>query len=41
MNRMDGLKYHEIAEMLDLSIKAVEKRMNLALEYLKNALERK
>ncbi len=41
MNRMDGLKYHEIAETLDLSIKAVEKRMSLALEYLKNELERK
>jgi len=41
MNRIDGLKYHEIAETLDLSVKAVEKRMNLALEYLKNALDRK
>lgn len=41
MNRIDGLKYHEIAETLDLSVKAVEKRMNLALDFLKNALNRK
>jgi RNA polymerase sigma-70 factor (ECF subfamily) len=41
MNRIEGLKYHEIAETLDLSVKAVEKRMNLALEHFKKALERK
>lgn len=41
MNRMEGLKYHEIAETLDLSVKAVEKRMNLALEHFKKVLERK
>lgn len=39
MSRMDGLKYHEIAERLQLSVKAVEKRMNNALKYLKNALD--
>jgi len=38
MARMEGLKYHEIAERLDLSIKAVEKRMSIALAYLKKAL---
>jgi len=38
MARMDGLKYHEISERLNLSIKAVEKRMNIALGYLKKAL---
>jgi len=38
MARMDGLKYHEIAERLNLSIKAVEKRMSIALGYLKKAL---
>jgi RNA polymerase sigma-70 factor (family 1) len=38
MSRMDQLKYHEIAERLDLSVKAVEKRMNLALSFLKEAL---
>jgi RNA polymerase sigma-70 factor (ECF subfamily) len=31
MNRIDGLKYREIAELLDISQKAVEKRMHLAL----------
>ena len=39
MSRMEGLKYHEIAERLQLSVKAVEKRMNYALKYLKNALD--
>ena len=38
MARMDGLKYHEIAERLNLSVKAVEKRMSIALGYLKKAL---
>ncbi|MFP4024974.1 MAG: RNA polymerase sigma factor [Thiohalospira sp.] len=35
MSRYDGLKYREIAEHLDISIKAVEKRMHEALGYLK------
>jgi RNA polymerase sigma-70 factor (ECF subfamily) len=35
MSRMDGLKYHEIADRLNISVKAVEKRMNLALGFLK------
>ena len=39
MSRMDHMKYHEIAERLDLSIKAVEKRMKLALAFLKERLE--
>lgn len=39
MSRMEGLKYHEIAERLDLSVKAVEKRMNITLAYLKKSLE--
>lgn len=38
MARMDGLKYHEIAERLHLSIKAVEKRMSVALAFLKKSL---
>lgn len=38
MSRMEGLKYHEIADRLQLSVKAVEKRMNIALAYLKRAL---
>jgi RNA polymerase sigma-70 factor (ECF subfamily) len=39
MSRMEGLKYHEIAERLDLSVKAVEKRMNITLVYLKKVLQ--
>ena len=35
MNRMEGLKYGEIAERLDLSVKAIEKRMHQALEIVK------
>lgn len=31
MNRIDKLKYREIAEKLDISVKAVEKRMHKAL----------
>lgn len=31
MNRLDGLKYREIAECLEISQKAVEKRMSQAL----------
>ena len=38
MARMDGLKYHEIAERLNLSIKAIEKRMSQTLAFLKKAL---
>lgn len=35
MNRMDKLSYQEIADALDISVKAVEKRMHLALQSLK------
>lgn len=38
MSRIEELKYHEIAERLDISLKAVEKRMNKALSYLKAKL---
>jgi RNA polymerase sigma-70 factor (family 1) len=31
LNRIEGLKYREIAELLDISVKAVEKRMHRAL----------
>lgn len=31
MHRIDGKKYHEIAEELNISVKAVEKRIHLAL----------
>jgi RNA polymerase sigma-70 factor (ECF subfamily) len=39
MARMEGLKYYEIAERLDLSVKAVEKRMSITLAYLKKTLQ--
>ena len=35
MSRVDNLKYSEIAEINGISLKAVEKRMNKALEFLK------
>lgn len=35
MSRVENLKYAEIAELLGISIKAVEKRMKLALEHLR------
>jgi len=38
LNRMDGLKYHEIAMNLGLSVKAVEKRMKNALAFLRQAI---
>jgi RNA polymerase sigma-70 factor (family 1) len=41
MNRIEGLKYREIAEMLGLSMKAVEKRMSRALAILREDLDRK
>ncbi len=39
LHRMDGLKYHEIAANLGLSVKAVEKRMKKALEFIRKAVE--
>jgi RNA polymerase sigma factor (sigma-70 family) len=39
LHRMDGLKYHEIALNLGLSVKAVEKRMKNALESLRKAID--
>ncbi len=39
MNRIDGKKYKEIAELLDISQKAVEKRMSGALKTLKAQIE--
>jgi RNA polymerase sigma-70 factor (ECF subfamily) len=39
MNRIDQLSYAEIAERLGISVKAVEKRMHLALLFLKEKVE--
>lgn len=39
MNRIDGKKYKEIAELLGISQKAVEKRMSGALKTLKAQIE--
>lgn len=38
MNRIDGKKYKEIAEILGISIKAVEKRIHNALVSLRNEI---
>lgn len=38
MNRVDGKKYREIAEILNISVKAVEKRMSQALENLRKEI---
>lgn len=41
MNRIDDLKYTEIAERLEISVKAVEKRMSNALKTLKETISQK
>ena len=38
MSRNDEMKYHEIATCLQISVKAVEKRMTAALQFLRNQL---
>lgn len=39
LHRIDGKKYHEIAEILGISVKAVEKRIHLALVELRKEIE--
>ncbi len=39
MNRIDKMSYAEIAETLEISVKAVEKRMHLALHTLKDKVK--
>lgn len=39
LNRIEGKKYAEIAEILEISIKAVEKRMSHALASLRKEIE--
>jgi RNA polymerase sigma-70 factor (ECF subfamily) len=38
MSRFDGLKYREIADKLDISIKTVETQMSRALKTLRERL---
>ena len=39
LNRIEGKKYREIAEILEISVKAVEKRMSLALASLRKEID--
>lgn len=39
LNRIEGKKYKEIAALLDISVKAVEKRMSQALAALRKEIE--
>ena len=39
LSRMDELKYGEIAERMQISVKAVEKRMTLALKFIRQELD--
>jgi RNA polymerase sigma factor (sigma-70 family) len=41
MNRIDDLTYSQIAEILGLSVKAIEKRMSKAMAFLKDRLNAK
>lgn len=38
LNRIEQKKYREIAEILDLSVKAIEKRMGLALKHIRQRI---
>ena len=40
MNRMENLTYKEISEALEVSVKAIEKRMSKALKTLKQEIKR-
>jgi RNA polymerase sigma-70 factor (ECF subfamily) len=39
MNRFDGLKYHEIAQQLNVSLRTVESRISKALRIIHQAIE--
>jgi len=38
LSRQEGLRYHQIAEQLDISVKTVENQMGIALEKLRHTL---
>lgn len=40
MNRVQGLKYDEIAKELAISVKAVEKRMSIALQTIRKEIKK-
>jgi len=40
MNRVQGLKYKEIADELEISVKAVEKRISIALQTIKKEIQK-
>ena len=37
LNKMDGLRYQDIAELLDISIKTIEAQMGIAFKKIRNA----
>lgn len=39
MNKLEGFKYKEIAETLNISVKTVENQMGAALKHLRNELK--
>jgi len=39
LSRIEGMKYQEIAQKLEVSVKTVEKKMSIALELLRDALK--
>lgn len=39
LSRVEGMKYQEIAQKLEVSVKTVEKKMSIALELLRDALK--
>lgn len=39
MSRFDGLKYHEIAEKLNINVKTVETQMSRSLEFMRKYLK--
>ena len=40
LNRIDGLTYHQISEVLDVSVKTVENQMSNALRLIRNDIAR-